>query len=77
MSLQAALHFIAATRQRDPLREAIRRRDPDRSLDELVRIGAEAGFDFSADELQTAFRHDWTMRHFRSGSPAPMTFPAE
>lgn len=77
MSAQAALHFIAATREHEALREAICHRDADRSLDELVRIGAEAGFAFSAEELQTAFRHDWTMRHFRSGSSAPMTFPTE
>lgn len=68
MSEQAALDFIAASRNRPDLREAIRTRDTDRSLDELVRIGREAGFIFSSDDLRAAFRHDWIMRYLRGGS---------
>lgn len=68
MSAQAALDFIAAARERADLREAIRTRAPDRSLDELVRIGRGAGFSFSAAELRVAFRHDWVMRYLRDGS---------
>lgn len=76
MSVQSALWFIAATRQRPALREAIRQRDERHSLAELVRLGADAGFSFSAAELQTAFRHDWAMRQVRSGTPR-MSFPVD
>lgn len=70
MSKQAALDFIAASRERPALRGALRTRNADRSLDALVQIGREAGFEFSAADLHAAFRHDWVMRYLRGGSGA-------
>jgi hypothetical protein len=68
MSKQAALDFIAASRTRPALRDAIRSRHAERGLDALVEIGREAGFAFSAADLRAAFRHDWVMRYVRGGS---------
>ena len=67
MSVQAALKFIHRIRQDDALCERVRARGGKGDLDQVAAIGAEAGFEFSVDELRQAFKHDWTMRWIRYG----------
>jgi Nif11 domain len=37
------------------------------SGEQLVEFGKGAGFDYTQDELQTAFKHDWVMRALHYG----------
>lgn len=62
MSVPSALEFIRQVREDESLRNEIAALPPQTALESLVRMGAAAGFAFSADELQTAFKHDWKMR---------------
>ena len=62
MSLRSALDFIQKAEKVESLRDKIGSLGPDGSLQEVVMIAAEAGFDFTADELETAFKKDWSMR---------------
>ncbi len=79
MSVQNGFRFIQKIRGDDALRERVRAMqdapEPEHgTLDGLVRIGAEAGFDFTAEELVRAHRADWAMRwaHFhRNESTQP------
>jgi hypothetical protein len=70
VSVQQALLFIAASRKRPELGDAIRRLAPDVSVEQLAEIGRAGGFDFTADELRLAHRHDWTMRQARYSPPS-------
>ncbi|GIV57116.1 Nif11-like leader peptide family natural product precursor [Rhodocaloribacter litoris] len=62
MPVQEALRFIQAVRREGALQASLRALDDPSDLDQVVRIGAGAGYDFSVEELQEAFRHDWAMR---------------
>lgn len=44
---------------------------PEAELETLTGIGAEAGFEFTADDLQAAFKHDWRMRWLRCSARHP------
>jgi predicted ribosomally synthesized peptide with nif11-like leader len=67
MSVQAALQFIQTVRQDENLQAKIRRLEPPVSTEELIQVGRDAGFDFSEEELQMAYKHDWVMRSLRYG----------
>jgi hypothetical protein len=68
MSLQAAMDFIRIAREDDALRARIGESDEEASLEAIAEIGAQAGFAFSAEELRSAFKHDWNMRWAHFGS---------
>ena len=60
MSTKAAFQFIQSIRSQDTaLKERV---GQDADLDHLVQIGAEAGFEFTAEELREAYKHHWAMR---------------
>ncbi|MFB2919725.1 MULTISPECIES: Nif11-like leader peptide family natural product precursor [Aerosakkonema] len=67
MSVQAALEFIQAVRQDENLKYKIRMLMPEVNIENLVQVGMEAGFEYTPEELNIAYRHDWTMRSLRYG----------
>jgi predicted ribosomally synthesized peptide with nif11-like leader len=62
MALQAALRFIQAIREEERLQRRVRALGHTADLSAVVQLGAQAGFEFTAEELRTAFKHDWVMR---------------
>ncbi|MFQ5742653.1 MAG: Nif11-like leader peptide family natural product precursor [Acidobacteriota bacterium] len=64
MSVHDALRFIQQVGDDELLKEKLRALGPDVDLEEIVEAGAEAGFEFTAEELRTAFVKDWSMRRF-------------
>ena len=64
MSVQNALHFIQKVGQNQTLKEKIRAMGADADLEDIVKIGAETGLDFSVEELRAAFARDWSMRRY-------------
>jgi predicted ribosomally synthesized peptide with nif11-like leader len=62
MSVQDAMRFIERVDQDTELRDKIRSGLPDMELEDLVKMGAEAGMVFSVAELRTAFAKDWAAR---------------
>jgi len=68
MSEKQALHFLSAVRENRAVHELVAGRQDELTLDDLVAIGAELGWQFDAGDLSQAFRHEWTMRwmHFRA-----------
>ena len=74
MSVQNALRFIAAVREDPELRKRIEQLGLDVSLDDLVGLGAERQLPFTPEEMQQAYRYDWSMRRARyspPGTPRP------
>ncbi len=69
MSLRAALQFIVAVRDRPELAHRIEALGLDATLEDVVRVGAESGFDFTTVELRDAHQHDWGMRWVRYAVP--------
>lgn len=74
MSIQNGIEFIQQVRSNEELRDQVRALEESSTpehgdLTGLVRIGAEAGFHFTVDELRKAHTHDWAMRwaHFHRG----------
>ena len=67
MSIKAAIEFIQATRFDENLLARLRGLGQPVSGEELVQVGKEAGFYYTEEELQTAFKHDWVMRSLRYG----------
>jgi predicted ribosomally synthesized peptide with nif11-like leader len=65
MSVENALRFIVAVRSDESLKDRIRLVPPEQGLEAVVRIAAEAGFAFSAEDLRAAHRHEWGMRWIR------------
>ncbi len=66
MALQAAMDFIEAIPRKPELAVALANVA---DYDDLRRIGESAGFVFTADELDLAFRHRCAMRrlhHFKN-----------
>ena len=64
MSAQSALNFIQKIQKDERLKSTIRAMGPEIDLEDIVAIGAEAGFTFTAEEFRTAFAGDWIMRRF-------------
>jgi predicted ribosomally synthesized peptide with nif11-like leader len=62
MSVKMALEFIQQVRKDQALRQQLDALRYAADLQAVVRIGADAGFEFSDEELRTAFKHDWGMR---------------
>jgi predicted ribosomally synthesized peptide with nif11-like leader len=64
MSMQAALKFIRHSRQDETLRAKIQALPVETDLENLTQIGVQDGFEFTVEELQTAFKYDWSLRWF-------------
>ncbi|MBF0543915.1 MAG: Nif11-like leader peptide family natural product precursor [Candidatus Riflebacteria bacterium] len=62
MSKQEALFFLCEVREDPVIHELVALRQNELLPEDLVEIGARLGFHFSPDELNQAFRHEWTMR---------------
>lgn len=62
MSVTAAHAFIRATADDARVRARVEALGQEAALAELVALGAEAGFDFDAKALRTAWRQDWLLR---------------
>lgn len=62
MSVTAAHAFIRHAAEDAGLRAAIQALGQDAALDDLVTLGLNAGFDFDANALRTAWRQDWLLR---------------
>ncbi|HEV8150129.1 MAG TPA: Nif11-like leader peptide family natural product precursor [Gemmatimonadales bacterium] len=71
MSVQNALRFIAAIRETSRLVERVQALGPGATIDRLVRIGAQEGYQFTAAELREAYQYDWSMRRARYSPPKP------
>jgi len=65
MSLPTALRFIEHVRRDAATRQAIAALGDGCGLDDIVQIGAAAGFSFTTDDLRAAHKHDWAMRWTR------------
>ena len=65
MSVQGALDFLGAARADEQIQRALADAEDDASADALVRIAREAGFVFTAEELDRAHTLDWRMRRAR------------
>jgi len=62
MSIQMAMKFIQSVGIDESLKEMIRASIQEADLERLVRIGREAGYRFSSDELREAYKYDWKAR---------------
>jgi hypothetical protein len=69
MSIQHALLFIRRVRREPQLVAAI---PPAELTEQLPALGRSLGCEFTLDELQTAFAHDWAMR-FTTADHRPST----
>lgn len=75
MSLQEAIQFIRQVRTDHALRDKIEALGSEADLKSIARIGTEAGFAFTPEDLQAAFKHDWAMRwlHYSTKHPYETT----
>jgi predicted ribosomally synthesized peptide with nif11-like leader len=64
-----ALRFIHSARSDPRLAEQIRALGAEVRVADLVRLGAEAGFHFTEEELRAAHGRDWVMRWLRYDAP--------
>ena len=62
MSTSAAIRFIEALATDHALRERLRAQGLGIRLEDVATLAAEAGYEFTADELRHAFVRDWHMR---------------
>lgn len=62
MSIHTALQFIQHVHGNEALKRQLQALGSKATLESLAAIGATAGFSFTAEELQKAFKHDWGMR---------------
>jgi predicted ribosomally synthesized peptide with nif11-like leader len=65
MAMSQALSFITAMRERADLAARVEALGREASIDDVVAIGAGAGYEFSADELRAAHKLEWSMRAVR------------
>ena len=65
MSLQAAVAFVGSVRRDEALRARVEELDDVVTEEHLVSVGRDAGYDFTAEELQRAHALDWCMRWAR------------
>jgi hypothetical protein len=71
MSTKSALLFIQQAGRDESIKDKIRVHGYDIDLEILVSIGLEAGYAFTAKELQAAYRLEWNARWiFNSSRPA-------
>jgi hypothetical protein len=73
MSLQDAMLFLRDARDDDGLRALLKQRRLTLDLPALVALGVERGWQFSEDDLRSAFGLDWKLRaarRFTSGGSA-------
>lgn len=73
MSLINAIRFIQAVRSDAVLKKKIEIGSASIAEENLVQIGKATGFEFTPEELQTAFQQDWNMRSIRYGFVLPKT----
>jgi Nif11 domain len=72
MSTQAALTFLHDVSERPELQQRLAALGPTPTTGQLVELGREMRFAFSAAELQAAFRYDWMMRWVHH-APSPLS----
>lgn len=65
MSLQDAMLFLRDARDDDSLPALLEQRRMTLDLPALVELGAGRGWQFSEDELRSAFGLDWKLRAAR------------
>ena len=63
MSIHDAMAFIQKVAEERTLQQKIQALDDEGCLADIVKIGIEAGFEFSEEELRTAFANDWDARY--------------
>jgi len=77
MSESEALRFIEHVARDLVLQSNLRAIHPQGDLEEVVRVGGDAGFEFDADELRAAFLNDWKIRRrFYAAVRDPRQSPA-
>ena len=62
---RVALSFLAALRRDPALHEALASVATEEGLTGVIRLAAEVGYVFSAEDLRQAFTIDWGMRRAR------------
>ena len=68
MTVANALAWIKLCRTEDKIRQQLKSLPAPLAISDLIRFGADLGFDFSETALCEAFRIDWLMRHVHYGS---------
>jgi len=63
MSIQDAMAFIQKAAEEQELQQKIQSLGDRNSLVDIIAFGREAGFNFSAEELRSAFAKDWAARY--------------
>ena len=67
MTIQNALHFLNQIHKDHLLKELIKKNIDSLDLEEVVRIGAQYGYEFKVEDLRDAFIKDWSLRrHYYS-----------
>ena len=64
MSVQNALKFIQASGNNPLLRKQLQSLGYQAELEDIIRMGAQEGLQFTAEEFRTAFTKDWEMRRY-------------
>jgi len=77
MALQTALQFIRQARRDEALKQRLQSLGRPADLPAVVQLGAAAGFVFTVEELQAAFKHDWMMRWARYGADREGAVPKQ
>ncbi len=62
MSEVSALQFLHAVRQNAAVRDRVVSVQDQLSLDDLVELGLQSGWQFDAYDLSRAFQYEWGMR---------------
>ena len=62
MSIHDAMVFIQKVAEEKTLQKKIQALCDGGSLADIITIGIEAGFNFSEEDLRTAFAKDWAVR---------------
>ena len=57
--------FMQSVRENSDLAKRVEALGPQATLQQLIEIGASAGFDFTETEMRGAHARDWSMRTFR------------
>jgi predicted ribosomally synthesized peptide with nif11-like leader len=70
MAVQGALDFLRAARADEQIQRALADTEDDPSAETLVHIAREAGFVFTAEELDRAHTIDWRLRRARYSAGA-------
>jgi hypothetical protein len=63
--LSEALKFIIETRKNEKIKDQINMLENKAELIDLEIIGRDSGYNFTVEDLRTAFKHDWNMRWHR------------